>query len=86
MKIKDCNKKIKNMFPEFSNLIARLREDNPHFAYIFEQHEQLDREVAQLELNPVNLLHNEIEQLKRRKLRLKDQMYHMLQQAHLQQS
>lgn len=86
MKIKDCNKKIKNMFPEFSNLIARLREDNPHFAHIFEQHEQLDKEVAQLELNPINQLHDEIEKMKRHKLKLKDQMYQMLRQAQLQQS
>ena len=72
------------MFPEFKDLIPKLREDNPHFAKMFEQHEQLDREVNLLEQNPVNQIRDDIELLKRQKLKLKDQMYLMLQQAHSQ--
>ena len=81
MKTKECNKKTKLMFPEFKDLIPKLREDNPHFAKIFEEHEQLDREVSLLEQDPVNQIRNDIEILKRQKLKLKDQMYLMLQQA-----
>lgn len=72
------------MFPEFKDLIPKLREDNPHFAKIFEEHERLDREVNQLEQDPVNQIRDDIELLKRQKLRLKDQMYLMLQQANSQ--
>ena len=72
------------MFPEFKDLIPKLREDNPHFAKIFEEHEQLDREVSLLEQDPVNQIRNDIEILKRQKLKLKDQMYLMLQQAQTQ--
>lgn len=72
------------MFPEFKDLIPKLREDNPHFAKMFEEHEQLDREVNLLEQDPVNQIRDDIELLKRQKLKLKDQMYWMLQQAHSQ--
>ena len=72
------------MFPEFKDLIPKLRADNPHFAKLFEEHEQLDREVSVLEQDPVNQIRNDIELLKRQKLKLKDQMYLMLQQAQTQ--
>lgn len=72
------------MFPVFKDLIPKLREDNPHFAKMFEQHEQLDREVNLLEQDPVNQIRDDIELLKRQKLKLKDQMYLMLQQAQTQ--
>ncbi len=72
------------MFPEFKDLIPKLREDNPHFAKMFEQHEQLDREINLLEQDPVNQIRDDIELLKRQKLKLKDQMYLMLQQAQTQ--
>ncbi|WP_168417557.1 YdcH family protein [Acinetobacter towneri] len=81
MKNKDCNKKIKNMFPEFRDLIQVLRDSNPHFSKIFEDHEQLDREIIQLELDPVHQINDDIEALKRKKLKLKDEMYHLLRNA-----
>lgn len=67
------------MFPEFRDLIPKLREDNPHFAKMFEEHEQLDKTVMQLELDPLSQIRDDIEMLKRKKLKLKDQMYLMLQ-------
>ena len=52
MKTKECNKKVKNMFPEFRELIHRLREENPRFAHLFERHEELDQEICLLEQDP----------------------------------
>lgn len=69
------------MFPEFRDLIPKLREDNPHFAKMFEEHEQLDKTVMQLELDPLSQIRDDIEVLKRKKLKLKDQMYLMLQKT-----
>lgn len=80
MKTKECNKKVKNMFPEFRELIHRLREENPRFAHLFERHEELDRKICQLELNPVNQINTDIETLKRQKLKLKDEIYYLLKQ------
>ena len=81
MKTKECNKKVKNMFPEYREHIQQLREDNPHFARMFEQHEELDQEICLLEQDPVNLINSNIEGLKRRKLKLKDDMYRLLQRT-----
>lgn len=78
MKTKECNKKIKNMFPEFRELIQQLRADNPHFAHLFEKHEELDQEICLLEQDPVNQINIDIESLKRKKLKLKDEIYRLL--------
>ncbi|MBR5557227.1 MAG: DUF465 domain-containing protein, partial [Acinetobacter sp.] len=44
------------------------------------KHEQLDKEIAQLELNPVHLINinDDIELMKRKKLKLKDEIYQIL--------
>ncbi|OTG68760.1 hypothetical protein B9T25_04545 [Acinetobacter sp. ANC 4470] len=78
MKTKEFNKKIKRMFPEHQDLIHKLRHDDPHFAKIFESHQELDKEIIQLELNPVNLINDDIESMKRKKLKMKDEIYKML--------
>lgn len=78
MKTKECNKKVKKMFPEHQELIHKLRHDDPHFAKIFESHQELDKEIAQLELNPVNLINDNIESMKRKKLKIKDEIYKIL--------
>jgi hypothetical protein len=81
MKTKECNKKIKKMFPEHQDLIHQLRHEDPHFAKIFESHEELDKEISQLELNPVNMINDDIELLKRKKLKIKDEIYKILTQT-----
>ncbi|MFV5464218.1 YdcH family protein, partial [Acinetobacter sp. 207] len=37
--------------------------------------------ISQLELDPVHQINDDIEALKRKKLRLKDEMYHLLLKA-----
>lgn len=66
------------MFPEYRDLIVQLREENPHFARIFEEHEKLDRQISQLELDPVNQINSDIDAIKRKKLKLKDEIYYLL--------
>jgi uncharacterized protein len=78
MKTKEWNKKTKLMFPEYRDMIIQLREENPHFAKIFEQHELLDREICQLELDPIQQIHSDLEIKKRQKLKLKDEIYRLL--------
>ncbi|UIJ75434.1 MULTISPECIES: YdcH family protein [unclassified Acinetobacter] len=78
MKTRDRNKKVKNMFPEYRDLVTQLRDENPHFARIFEEHDELDREIIQLELDPVNHYNTDIETIKRKKLKLKDEIYRLL--------
>lgn len=76
------------MFPEYSELMAKLRQDNPHFAKVLEEHDALDKHIAHLDRNPVQSIteNDDIEALKRKKLKYKDELYAMLKQAELSQA
>jgi len=69
------------MFPEYRDLMSTLKQEDPHFAKLLIDHDELDRKISQLELDPINHIHENIEQLKRKKLRLKDQLYLILQRT-----
>ncbi|MCV2503639.1 MAG: YdcH family protein [Neisseriaceae bacterium] len=66
------------MFPEYRDLISKLRVENAHFAKLFEEHNELDHKIANLEKDPVTSGLDEIDDLKRKKLQLKDEIYEML--------
>ena len=67
------------MFPEHRDLMSTLKQEDPHFAKLLLDHDQLDREISHLEIDPLNNIHEDIELLKRKKLRLKDRLYLILQ-------
>lgn len=67
------------MFPEHRDLMSTLKQEDPHFAKLLLDHDQLDREISHLEIDPINHIHEDIELLKRKKLRLKDRLYLILQ-------
>lgn len=69
------------MFPEYRDLISRLKTEDAHFARLFEEHNELDHKIIRLEQNPVTSSAIEIETLKKQKLALKDQLYVILQKA-----
>lgn len=81
MNTKIMNKKLKNMFPEYRDLMYSLVQDNHHFAKLMEDHDELDREITHKEQDPVNLINEDIESLKRKKLKLKDALYQLLCKA-----
>lgn len=81
MSIKVMNKKLKNMFPEYSELMIVLKQDDPHFAKMLEAHDELDRQISRLELDPVHAINDDIETLKRQKLKYKDRLYALLKHA-----
>ena len=79
MNSKLINKKVKLMFPEHRELVAVLKEQEPHFAKLFEEHDVLNKKIAQLELDPINRnIYDDIELLKRQKLKIKDELYAIL--------
>lgn len=86
MNSKTLNKKIKNMFPEYRELMQKLAQDDAHFSSLMENHDELNRQIIQLEQDPVNLINinDDIEQLKRKKLKLKDSLYQILKTASVQ--
>ena len=69
------------MFPEYRSLISKLKQDNLHFSKIFEEHNAIDHEIIRLEKDPVTSNAEDIDLLKKKKLKLKDEIYTMLKQA-----
>ena len=69
------------MFPEYRDLITKLKQEDNHFARLFKEHNELDDKITGLENNPVTSGLDEIEELKKKKLFLKDQLYDILLKA-----
>ena len=68
------------------DIITELRQKDSHFASIFDEHTQLDQQINQLEKDLVKHASRdeEIEQMKRRKLQLKDEIYKIIDKNELQ--
>ena len=69
------------MFPEFRDLITKLKVEDAYFANLFDKHNDLDQRIKNIESNIELGTHNEVEMLKKEKLRLKDSMYEVLKKA-----
>ena len=69
------------MFPEFRDLITKLKVEDAYFANLFDKHNELDQRIKNIESNIELGTHNEVEMLKKEKLRLKESMYEVLKKA-----
>ena len=69
------------MFPEYRELISKLKQQDAHFARLFDEHNAIDDKITGLVNNPVTSGLDEIEELKKEKLQLKDRLYEILQKA-----
>ena len=65
---------------DHSDIIDELKQKDAHFASIFDEHTILDRQINKLENDVVKHASRdeEIEQMKRHKLQLKDEIYKIL--------
>ena len=66
------------MFPEYRDLISKLKVEDAHFARLFERHNELDQKIKNQEANIELATHEEIENLKKEKLHIKDELYAIL--------
>lgn len=69
------------MFPEYRELISRLKGNDHHFTRLFDKHNELDHEISSREAGTRPGTQLEIEQLKKEKLAIKDQLYELLKKA-----
>ncbi|MDP3637030.1 MAG: DUF465 domain-containing protein [Azonexus sp.] len=69
------------MFPEYRELINELKVNDSYFLEIFKKHDQLDQQVRNMEHGLEPGTHIEIENLKKEKLLLKDELYAFLKKA-----
>jgi uncharacterized protein YdcH (DUF465 family) len=65
-------------FPDLSEKINVLKTENNHFSRLFEQHGALDIQIVKAEegISPMDDLALEV--LKKERLKLKDDLYHIL--------
>ena len=69
------------MFPEYRDLITQLKTSDRHFLNLFDQHNELDQKIKNLEAHIEHATSSEIETLKKEKLALKDELYQILRKA-----
>lgn len=69
------------MFPEYRDLITKLKTTDHHFGRLFDQHNALDQKIKNMESRVEAATHEQIEALKKEKLALKDQLYVILRKA-----
>ena len=67
------------MFREYREQISRLRQSDRHFDRLFEQHNTLDQKIRNAEAGIERCGTVELEDMKKQKLHLKDQIYTILQ-------
>ncbi len=69
------------MFPEYRDLISKLKTADAHFARLFNHHNALDQRIKNIEdgVEAANAL--AVENLKKEKLRVKDELYQLLRKA-----
>ncbi len=66
------------MFPEYRELITKLKTEDAHFARLFDKHNELDQRIKNMEANIELATHTEVETLKKEKLHIKDELYAIL--------
>ncbi|GAB6039801.1 YdcH family protein [Endothiovibrio diazotrophicus] len=66
-------------FPEHAELITRLHEENAEFAALMDEYTALDAEILKIEQEGTPITDEHAEELKFKRVSLKDKLYAMLQ-------
>ena len=69
------------MFPEYRDLITKLKTEDARFERLFDKHNELDQKIKNMESHVEPGTPTEIEILKKEKLVLKDELYTLLRKA-----
>ena len=73
------------MFHEYRDIVNQLRQEDAHFARLFNEHNELDEEIERLMNDPKAVVRaDEIDAKKREKLRLKDELYRLIKEKEAQ--
>ena len=69
---------LNHEFPEYRDQIHSLKMSNGHFSRLFDEYHDVNRHVVRVEVNAELATDFELEDLKKRRLKLKDELYEML--------
>lgn len=67
--------------PEHRDTIHNLKMTNNHFARLFDEYHEIDHEVRRIETGVENASDDFLEERKKVRLHLKDELFRMIQQA-----
>ena len=68
-------------FPEYKNEISKLKTDNQDFARLYDEYHKVNAEVRNVEEHDVPISDVAFEELKKHRLKLKDEVYALLLEA-----
>lgn len=68
-------------FPEYHDQITELKTSDGHFQRLFKEYDDLDHELKRIEQGIETPEDNVVEELKKQRLHLKDQLFVMLKNA-----
>lgn len=66
--------------PESKEAIHHLKINDNHFAKLFDEYHEVEHEVHRYELGAENTTDEHLEDLKKQRLHLKDQLFHMIRE------
>ncbi len=70
-------------FPEHRETIRSLKTGNLHFAKLFDDYHEIDHEVLRIETGVENSSDDYLEEQKKKRLYLKDELYQLIRKADL---
>ena len=77
----DLHHPILREFPEHRETIRRLKGSDDRFRNMFDEYHRLDDEIYRIEEEIDFATDQEIEELKMRRAKLKDSIYHLIRRA-----
>ena len=66
-------------FPQSKETIHELKMNNAHFARLFDKYHEIDHEVHRIESGAENTADAYLEDVKKERLKLKDELYRIIQ-------
>jgi uncharacterized protein len=72
------NHDIAHEFPEYLEKIRSLKSSDAHFAKLFDEYDQDNHAIKKYELGGASISEDALESLKKKRLKLKDQIYQRL--------
>ena len=67
--------------PEHRDTIHKLKMTDNHFARLFDEYHEVDHEVHRIETGVENTSDEYLDERKKQRLHLKDELYRMIKQA-----
>jgi uncharacterized protein YdcH (DUF465 family) len=72
---------LSHEFPELRERIHTLKAENSHFRGLYDEYHLIDRQVHRADTNIEPLSDDHVEELKTRRMQLKDELYAMLKSS-----